>query len=153
MEKIDIGDVFEIQTRRGFGYFQFCYSDDELGEMIRVLEGVDETRPSDIAALVNTEEQFYTFFPIAAALKKSIVSRVAHLGIPVRDPWPPLMRSPGRYNAKTRRVETWWISQAGKAWQVDALDENEKDLSVKGILNDTLLIEHIESGWRPRDFV
>jgi len=59
----------------------------------------------------------------------------------------PILRSPGYEDPKTNKVEGWWLSDGHEAWRVDELSDAENQLSLKSIMNDTLLIDPIISGW------
>ncbi|HEY0158983.1 MAG TPA: hypothetical protein VGF28_16985 [Thermoanaerobaculia bacterium] len=148
---IELGDVFEIETPRGFAYLQYIYNDKTMGVLIRVLPGIYTARPEDINELASEPEVFFTFFPVAHALRKKIVRRVGAAAIPSRVARPPLLRSPGRINPLTRAIENWWLWDGNQSWCVDRLDDEQKQLSVKAIWNDTLLIERIVAGWRPAE--
>jgi len=123
-----------------------------MGELIRILPGTYEERPSTLCCLVLQREVFFTFFPVSSALKSGIIRRVATIPTPPTVRNPPLMRSPGRINTLTRRVESWWLWDGVKAWCVDDLTDEQKQYSLKSICNDTLLIERIKHGWRPTDY-
>jgi hypothetical protein len=151
--RFEAGDLFEIVTSGGLGYVQYVYTDQEMGDFLRVLPGVFPERVEDAEWLAAREEAFFTFFPLKAALEKKIVSRVAQASVPAHVGKPPLLRSPGRVNPATRTVESWWLWDGTRSWQVERLNELQKQLSLEAILNDTLLAERIVSGWRPADYV
>ena len=75
--KIEIGDVFEIETVIGKAYLQYIYKDDTLGELIRILPGVYNDIPEYFNELIKSEEEYMIFFPLAAAFKKKIVRYVS----------------------------------------------------------------------------
>ena len=65
MQKIQIGDLFEISTPKGYAYFQYVYQKDaDSVEMIKVLPGLFAVRPnfSELDILVSGKELFFIFF-------------------------------------------------------------------------------------------
>jgi hypothetical protein len=49
----------------------------------------------------------------------------------------------------TGQVTVWWLWDGSREWRVGSLAADQKKLPVRGIWNDTLLVERIESGWLP----
>jgi hypothetical protein len=147
-----IGDVFEIPLTHGYGYGQFVLNHREkpvYGPLIRVFEGVFCARPSDLVALANQREQFLTFFPLGAAVARGIVTIVCAAPIPDRLSQFPLFKVYGGINHETRKATSWYLWDGNQTWRVDQLTAEQRPLPVKEIINDTLLIERIETGWRP----
>jgi hypothetical protein len=58
------------------------------------------------------------------------------------------MRRPGG-RAKDGRILNWVVSEGGRDRVVKELSESERKLSIATIVNDTLLIDRIASGWLP----
>lgn len=146
------GDVFEISTPHGKAYLQYVNYDADMGEFIRILPGTYQEQPS-IDTLMAQAERFATFFPLGAALRRGIVRWVAKADWPPEHDRFPTLRSPGYVNPSTGKIENWWLWDGAKSWRVDSLTEAERRLSLKSIMNDTLLIERIVSGWQPSDFM
>ena len=149
---IQLGDVFELETPKGLAYLQYAYYDPQMGELIRVAPGTYGTRPANLATVIAGCEIFYTFFPLATALKQKIIRRISNYEIPVHVARPPVLRSPGRVNMTSKRIENWWLWDGVRSWPVNELTEEQKKLSVKAIWNDTLLVDRIVNGWRPSDY-
>jgi hypothetical protein len=146
-----LGDVYEIGISRRLAYFQYVRRHERLGALIRVLKPTFDERPAGFAEVVDAEDRFLTFFPLAAAVSKRIVTLVSNEMIPSRYRSWPRMRAPGRVTP-SGVVETWWIWDGVESIQVAALSDEERHLSIKAIINDTALIEQIASNWTPEDY-
>ena len=106
-----IGDVVEIATPKGFAYAQFTHHIPRKGELVRILPGLYETRPANLAALVQQRERYVTFSMLRAILRDNEATVVAGrevpemaivgwFPIPVRNRPVPLFRTlggPGRH--------------------------------------------------------
>lgn len=150
--KPSIGDVVEIPTPQGLAYAQYAHHHDRYGAMLRVLGGLYEERPADFAELAAKRERFNVFFPLAAAIAEGIVEPIANEPVPEHAREFPLFRT-GRRNPKTGKVDVWWFWDGEREWPVEELSDEQRDVSIRGIVNDTRLIERIVSGWTPRQRV
>jgi hypothetical protein len=152
MRGVRVGDVFEIDTPRGLAYFQYTFKHPDFGQLIRVLDGVFTARPKDIADLVRKAERFFVFFPLSAAAHRKIVRWVATFELPSRLHGMPSMRRPGG-RTPSGKVLNWRIFNPMDESErlVASLSEEERNLSLIAIWNDTLLCERICSGWKPAD--
>ena len=149
--ELNIGDLFEISTPPGLAYLQLTHTDPDQGSLIRVLPGTHGGRPEALEPIVQTHEQFHAFFPLAAALRRGIVERVGNYEVPATSRSFPTFRSSTK-NPVTDEWEDWWLWDGQREWKVAELSDAQRDLSPGGIINDTLLIDRVVSGWRPRDF-
>lgn len=147
-----VGDLFEIKTARGLGYFQFVNKHAEFGQLVRALPGVHHERPADLTQLAAEKEAFFVFFPVAAAGSKGLVEKVGNFAIPIWAQGIPLMRRPGA-RGPGGKVLSWFIVNDRGEKLVKELDEGQRQLSLAVIWNDTLLAERIASGWKPSDDV
>ncbi|WP_176536262.1 hypothetical protein [Rhizobium sp. L9] len=43
----------------------------------------------------------------------------------------------------------WWLWDGEKEWRIGQLSAEQHQLSIRGVWNDTLLVERIEFGWTP----
>lgn len=147
-----IGDVIEIPTPKGLAYAQYTHKHPRYGALIRVLPGLYKSRPAEYSALVQQVERFFVFFPVGAAVARGIVSLIAHGIVPERCQPFPLFRD-GVKDPATGRVETWWLWDGEREWRVGELTPEQRNLPIRSIWNDTLLIERIMEGWSPADEV
>jgi len=151
MKRPKIGDIIEIPTRHGFAYAQFTHKHRMYGALLRVYNTIYQTKQSldVIQSAVNSREpDFSTFFPLGAAVNRSIVSVVGNAPIPEKQKPFPLFRD-GVVDQKTRKVETWWLWDGENEWPIGELASEQKRIPIRGVWNDTLLVERIETGWTP----
>lgn len=145
MEKIKIGDLFEINTPRGRAYLHYFYKDSITGDMIRVLEGLYEERPSDLYKLVANNEKFIISFPIKAAKKEKIIETVGNF-VTLNFKKPKIMRT----KHFIRGEFIGWHLVDTETWErklVKSLSSEQKKLSPWGIWNASLLIENLVNDW------
>ncbi len=143
-----IGDVIEIQTPRGFAYAHYTHEHQrtpKYGALIRVLAGIHAARPELFENLVAQAPQFITFFPLGSACARRIVTIVGHEAIPCASQAFPLFRASMR---TPKGYGPWWLWDGTKEWKVGRLEPGMEQLPIRGVINDTLLIERIVKGWR-----
>lgn len=146
MKGIKIGDVFEIETPKGNGYFQYVYSNKEIAELIRVLPGL-YTKLPDLASLVTGKTNFFVHFPLKAAIRQGIVKPVGNYDLPKGLKLPERMRTD--FVDRDGRRKHWHIVDY-ETWQrktVETLSPEHVQLSPWGVWNDTLLVERLAEGW------
>jgi hypothetical protein len=145
-----IGDVIEIRTEKGFGYFQYTAADPEQGALIRVLPGVFSERVADIPKLGAAKELYFVFFPLGAAVARGLVEIVANAPIPNGSERPRRMKRPIAI-APDGSIRSWAITEDGRDRFTPRLADDERALSPCVIWNDTLLADRIARGWLPQD--
>ena len=143
-----IGDVIEVPTPVGLAYAHYTHKHDNpprYGALIRVLPGVHGLRPTDFSSMVLQEPQFITFFALAAACSEKIVSVVANETIPPSATSFPVFRASVR---TPQGYGPWWLWDGASERMVGKLEPQMKFLPIRGVVNDTLLVERIVQGWR-----
>lgn len=148
MAKLKIGDVVEIKTEKGLAYAQYAHKHKQYGALLRVFGNFYGTRPSDFAEHVKSKPAFMCFFPLSAAADQGIVLIVDCVALPLEAQTFPTFRA-GVVDPATHKVGVWWLWDGEKEWRVGELTAEQRRLSIRGVWNDTLLIERIESGWTP----
>lgn len=147
-KQVQINDIVEIPTAKGLRYAQFSHRHPRYGALLRILPGSFESRPSDFSELVRQPESFVTFFPIQSAVSRNIVQVVASYPVPSFAKPFPLFRC-GVIVPETGKVKEWWFWDGEKEWKVGNLTTEQRKLPLRGIWNDTLLVERLETGWTP----
>ena len=148
MAMLKIGDVVEINTAKGLAYAQYAHKHKQFGALLRVFGKFFDTRPSGFTDLVSNKPVFMCFFPLSAAVDQRIVSIIDNVALP-SDAWEfPTFRA-GVVDQATRKVGVWWMWDGEKEWRIGELTAEQRRLSIRGVWNDTLLIERIESDWMP----
>ena len=148
MSKVKIGDILEIPTAKGFAYAQYTHQHSQMGGLIRVFDPLFESRPSDLSKLVDESVRFSTFLPVRAAVKQGIFKIADHQEVSAQNQLFPLFRG-GNADLKTKKVAVWWLWDGQKAWKVGSLTPEQRQLPIREVLNDTMLVKLIEDGWTP----
>jgi hypothetical protein len=143
-----IGDVVEIDTGQGLAYAHYSHQHPTYGALLRVFADLKAERPADLAAVVSGEPTFRTFFPLAAAVQRKIVSIAGHVPLSEEAKRFPTFRA-GVVDPRTGRVATWWLWDGQNEVRVGPLTDEMRRLSIRGVWNDTILKERILSGWTP----
>lgn len=153
MKKIQVGDVFEITTTKGKGYFQYIYHNKTIGELIRVLPGLYLKQPQDMIPVVAAKELYFVHFPLKASYKQGIVRLIGNFNMPEGLKLPKKMRD--NFVDRNGNIICWHIVDYStwKNESVKVLTEEQKGLSPWGIWNDTLLIERLVEGWTPDKWI
>jgi hypothetical protein len=120
------------------------------GALLRVFADRKAERPSDLAGVVSGRPTFYCFFPLAAAVQRGIVSIVGHVELSELAKKFPVFRD-GVVDPKTGRVAEWWLWDGETERRVGPLTDELRRLPIRGVWNDTILIERILSGWTPEN--
>ncbi|OHA83396.1 MAG: hypothetical protein A2937_03680 [Candidatus Yonathbacteria bacterium RIFCSPLOWO2_01_FULL_47_33b] len=148
MTQLKIGDIVQIRTSKGFAYAQYIHKHPQYGALIRVLPNIYDAPVHDYLQIAEESERFVVFFPLSAAVNKQIVSIVGNAPVPDFAKKFPTFRA-GVADPATGKVTTWWLWDGEKEWRVGDLTPEQRKMPIRGIWNDTLLIERIESGWKP----
>lgn len=151
--KVRIGDIVEIQTSKGLAYALYSHKHDKppkYGALLRVFDQLFQERPKDIQGLAKLPIRFSAFFPLQAAVKQDIVKVIGNITVPENLKPFPLFRS-GIPDKTTKKIATWWLWNGEKSWRIGELTPEQRKLPLRGILNDTMLIHQIETGWRPEE--
>ncbi|WP_029038045.1 hypothetical protein [Salinimicrobium xinjiangense] len=143
--KIELGDIFELPTGKGFVYLQCVRIPEDRRqdvELIRVYYKVHPTQTTDIA-LIQKSSFFYLTFVLQAAYNRKIVEKVGNA------PLEPDFKPPRYFRTENIFGEGWHIVDSVN-WHretVEELTDEQKKLSPWGGWNDTLLIERMDEGW------
>jgi len=152
MKRVQIGDVFEIETPKGRGYFKYVYINVRNAvELIRVIPGLYSEELENMAGLVSPKEAFYVQFPVKAAYWRKIVRLIGNYEVLAGLELPPKqMRTTHIIRGE---FICWHIVdyETLHITSVKELTDEQKKLSPWGIWNDTLLIEKLVEGWMPED--
>jgi len=146
MVRPKFGDIIEIKTSKGLAYALYTHRNKQYGALLRVFGHILPSRPSHFDTLVSGRPQFETFFPLGAAVHRGIVSVVGSVPIPPQFQAFPIFRS-GSADPITKKVKTWWLWDGEKEWLVGNITDEQRKLPIRGVWNDTLLRERIDTGW------
>ncbi|WP_277014269.1 hypothetical protein [Flavobacterium lindanitolerans] len=144
-KKIELGDVFSIETNNGIGYLQYVESPkgDDV-ELIRVFYNLHKNTEILNVDLETAGGYFFIRFPLKAALRKKIIRFVEHIDLPENFQPPIFFRTINPFG------DGWQIvnSETLKRETVRHLTDEHKKLSPWGGMNETLIKELLEKGWR-----
>jgi hypothetical protein len=94
-------------------------------------------------------EHYYVCFPLSAALNRNIFNVVSNQPIPSFVTNIPVFKS-GFFDKEGGIVEgSWYLYDGKNEWKVGSLTKEMESYPDRGIINDTLLVERIQEGWRP----
>jgi hypothetical protein len=147
--RIKFGDIFEIATPKGLAYGQYLLRHKEYGALVRMFSGFHERRPDELGETIG-DVQFTIFFPLQAAVNKDIVTIVGNAPIPPEASTMPIFRS-GSVHPATGKVEVWWFWDGEKEWRVGTITPEQRKMPIRGVCNDTYLIDRLVEGWRPEN--
>jgi hypothetical protein len=147
-KRIKLGDVFEVQTSKGYGYFQCIYSSQNMGECVRAFEEIYPGRINDLETLAAKPHMFITFVPLKYMLREKLAVYVLNAPIPANAQKLPLFRS-GLPDADGH-VRTWWLSNemTGHATKYGPFTNEILALPRYSVWTPRLLILGIEQSYR-----
>jgi len=146
--RLKIGDIVEIKTSNGFVYAQYTHKHVRYGALLRIFKNNYIARPSDLDNVLKDDVVFSTFFPLKGAVKIGSVEIVGNLSVSNTLSQFPTFRA-GVIDPSTGKVAIWWLWDGEREWKIGRLTEEQKKFPIRGVWNDTLLIERIESNWTP----
>ena len=148
--KPSIGDVIEITTQSGFAYAQVRFNHSDFGLVFQLFPG---TFPKHLEKLdlILSQPPLYFFFLGKKDLSAPPYTqyRGNHPVLGDQDSFP-LFRT-GLKNPQTGITENWWLWDGKSTWLIGPLADDQKNLSIRGMWDPKLLVNRIESGWRPSD--
>jgi hypothetical protein len=144
-KKIELGDIFELKTSKGYIYLQCVripIDKRQDVELIRVYYNVHSTQTNDIS-LIQKSSFFYVGFALQAAYNRKIVEKIGNVLLEA-DFKPP------RYFRTTNPFGEGWQIIDSVNWHRETtrkLTNEQQKLSPWGVWNDTLIIEQLHEGW------
>ena len=142
-----LGDLLEVVTPRGFAYVQYVGKHPEYGDAIRILPGFFQKPPGDWSALLS-QEGYFTFYPVSAAVSQELVRVAANEVIPAGKELPALFRRAG-WVTREGKVTVWFICDGARETRRAELSEEERRLPIFAIWNHEFLVSRLVEEWRP----
>lgn len=144
-KKLELGDVFELKTNKGNAYMQCVEipNHNNNTELIKVFYQLHNEEPKEINSIVNND-YFYTRFPVRISAFRKIITKIGNINLPEN------FKSPEYYRT-TNPFGTGWQIVNEKTFfrtNVHELSAEQLELSPWGGMNDTLIKELLENGWR-----
>jgi len=125
--KLSPGDIVEIRTGSGLRYVQVTHNHVSYPDVVRVLPGTHESRPSDPADLAKHETVFSAMMPLGSALESGRLDgeKIGHAAIPEAEKAFPTFKMPIR--DKDGGVAYWWFWDGeGLSYAADLSPKAEK---------------------------
>jgi len=145
---IRFGDIIEIPIRQGLAYAQYTHRVKPYGALIRVFETTRRQRPRDWAAMAVSPIAFSVFFPLNSAVRQKVVQVVGRTEVAAWNRALPVFRD-GNPHPVTRKVDTWWLWDGEREWEVGTLTPEQRRMPILGVWDVVMLVARIEEGWRP----
>ncbi len=150
-KKLELGDIFELETKKGLAYLQYVKEPKDQNEIekVRIFYDLHNKRPSQLKDTI-CGEFFFLSFILKSAFKEGIVKKIGNISIPNDLTFPSFMRTEHLFK------DDWWQIVNVKTWEresIENLTDEQKKLSPWGTWNDTLLIENLENGWRLENWI
>ncbi|HRQ38871.1 MAG TPA: hypothetical protein PLD25_13270 [Chloroflexota bacterium] len=150
--RLQIGDILEILTSKGFAYMQYTHKHPVYGYLVRILPGLYESPVSSYSEIVSYPERFFVFVPLLLGLRQGKTKIVHNEPVPFHAQRFPLMRVEGWID-KSGKVQDWWLWDGEREWRIENLTQEQKTLSIRGVWGFELLAERIASDWIPRNVI
>ena len=146
---IEIGEIYEISTARGFVYAQVTHKHPTLGWVVWVLPGLQPARPADLAPRVERDDGFFSFAPIDALVADGAATFVEAAAVPTSRSKFPLFRGYLTTDPAGRaRDHRLW--DGDRTWSIgDRLTVDQSKIPLRRVPSPALFIERLEEGWRP----
>lgn len=156
--KARIGDIVEVRTPAGLGYVQYTHeANPRLGELVRVLPGLYEIRPTDFSALAGQRELYFIFYFMNYALRTGWAEVVSNQPVPQWAKDPPIMRHAAAHDG-FGRVIRWRLINAASPLTPEELIQTpflteltpeQKRLSIHVIWPHKAMVKELARGWTP----
>jgi hypothetical protein len=149
--KAKIGDICEIKTPAGLAYVQYTHDGRDMGDLVRVLPGLFNTRPTEFAELARQKELYFIFYRLNYALRNRQAEVVSHQPVPSWAQPYPLMRW-------TLDHRIWKIFKASdpltledhkRTPVIQTLTPQQKRLSVHLLRPHPVMVRELARGWTP----
>lgn len=140
--------MLELPTRKGFSYIQVTHLTPEEGPLIAVMPGLFESRPGDMSWVGRASPKFRVLFPVTQAVRRKVMTLIGNYKVSPESAKFPVLRRAG-FVDREGVERNWWLWDGTREWSVASLSPEQRCLSSREIWNDTLLVERIESDWRP----
>ncbi len=147
-KRVKFGDIIQILTSEGVAYAQYTHKHEEYGYLLAIFEGFYNKEPKDFSEVVNQTPQFWAFFPLQTAINQGLFSVVGNVAVAEENQNFPLFRK-CQYTKEGKRVN-WSIWDGKISTRLEReLSEEEKRYSMEAIISAPLLVERIQTGYRP----
>jgi len=133
MNDVTPGDIVEIHVGNKKAYAQITHNHSSYPPVVRAIEGLFDTRPTDLEALVSGKTRFVAMIPLAAAMAGAgaTVETIGNCRVPQAHRDFPIFRMPIR-NKKNEILYWWFWDGRGLSYDVE-LDEAQSALPLREV--------------------
>lgn len=125
--KLSPGDILEIESEIGLSYAQVTHEHTSYPEVVRVLAGTYQSRPTDLDDLARSETAFSAMIALGSAIEKVRISgsKLGTAALPDEISQFPIFRMPIR--DKQGGIAYWWLWDGqGLRYETELSAEAEK---------------------------
>ena len=150
-KKIKIGDVFEIETKKGKAYLQYIKEaeDNRSLETSRVFYTLHKERPTNLE-IVTKDDFFFMKFPLSKLGRRKWMLNIGKIDLPKN------LNLPKYFRRENPFGKGWQIIKEGSFTPlkvISELSEEQKKYSPSGMWSLDLLQENLENGWKVENWV
>jgi hypothetical protein len=146
MNRIEVGAIIEIETKKGLAYAQVTHRDGKWGYLLRVFSDLQEKRPEILSELVCGSVQFSTFYPVPLAAKAGLIKVIGADIVAEKNAKFPVFKN-GIPDPETGHVKTWCLWDGKQVWRSDLSVADLNKLPYLEIITGNILHKRIEEGW------
>lgn len=154
-KRIAFGDIFEINTEKGFAYIQYVGKYTEppyYGDLVRILDGIYQQRPLNLDEIASKKEVYYTFIAtLQYSVNKKMTECVGWAPVPVKFKTIPEFRIIGVPDPITLKVDSWRIRKDGNEIKIGKLTEKYLDTPTLDVSSVGAIAREIGEGYTPRN--
>jgi len=120
MNDVTPGDVVEIHVGNKKAYAQITHNHPSYPPVVRAIEGLFDTRPTDLEALVAGKTRFVAMIPLAGAMTRvgATLENIGNFPVPQAHRDFPTFRMPIR-NKKNEILYWWFWDGRGLSYDVE----------------------------------
>jgi hypothetical protein len=145
--RVNVGDVLEVRSSRGYSYVQYVGKHPEYGDVIRVFQGCFNARQFDVGSSA-THTAYLAFYSARAAVSQGFAEIVETIPLPAGTRVPSHVRRAGA-RGTGGEIRTWIIEKDGQEVVKHELTESERQLPIAAIWDHELLTLRISEKWDP----
>lgn len=152
MKKVQVGNIYKIDTQKGFALMQLVKMPEDIRndiELVKIGYHLFDSLP-EMNDTIFREGYFFVHFPVKVALRRKIIELVDGLNDPETIEVPNYFRSPHYF-----KTDFWMIidEKNDSFIEVQNLSDEQLKLSPSGMWTDLLIIERLENGWRLENWI
>lgn len=139
------GDIIEIRTDKGLAHVHLTHDHESYPPVIRLLEGLHQTRPADLERHAAENVRMTAMIPIETALARLGLGheKAGHLELPQAERRFPTFRTPIR--DKRGEVIYWWFWDGQGLSYATELDEEQKTMPLRDVMSSDQFLQELLS--------